>query len=186
MVATQPITQLFAVHQLAKIARADENIARAKAGMPVEAVSRQVEKNFFDLLVAERELAAATANARRLRTGWVTVGDSRAPGTAAQQADALRADTATALLGGTVTTLTASLNELLGLPSGTRLELVPPAPLAENLTLKDALAQAQASPSVEVIEAEQTAAKAHAAAKIAKLEYVPGVAVMGGYMHQDA
>ena len=186
VVATQPITQLFAVHQLAKIARADENIARAKAGMPVEAVSRQVEKNFFDLLVAERELAAATANARRLRTGWVTVGDSRAPGTAAQQADALRAETATALLAGTVTTLTASLNELLGLASDTRLELVPPAPLAENLTLNDALAQAQASPSVEVIEAEQTAAKAHAAAKIAKLEYVPGVAVIGGYLHQDA
>ena len=91
---------------------------------------------------------------------------------------------ATALLGGTVTTLTASLNELLGLPTGTRLELVPPAPLAENLTLNDALAQAQASPSLEVIEAEQTAAKAHAAAKIAKLEYVPGVAVMGGWMHQ--
>ena len=180
VVATQPITQLFAVHQLAKIARADENIARAKAGMPVEAVSRQVEKNFFDLLVAERELAAATANARSVRTGWMTVGDYRAPGTAAQQADALRAETATALLAGSVTTLTASLNELLGLASDTRLELVPPAPLAENLTLKDALAQAQASPSAEVIEAEQTAAKAHAAAKIAKLEYVPGVAVLGG------
>jgi outer membrane protein TolC len=186
VVATQPITQLFAVHQLAKIARADENIARAKAGMPVGAVSRQVEKNFFDLLVAERELAAATANVRNVRTGWITVGDSRAPATTGQQADELRAETATALLAGNVTTLTASLNELLGLAPDTRLELVPPAPLAEHLTLKDALAQAQASPSAEVIEAEQTAAKAHAAAKIAKLEFVPGVAVLGGYLHQDA
>ena len=61
VVATQPITQLFAVHQLTKIARADENIARAKAGMPVAAVTRQIDKNFFDLLVAQRELAAATA-----------------------------------------------------------------------------------------------------------------------------
>ena len=69
VVATQPITQLFAVHQLAKIARADENIARAKAGMPVEAVTRQVEKNFFDLLVAERELAAAAADARTRANG---------------------------------------------------------------------------------------------------------------------
>ena len=69
VVATQPITQLLAVRQLAKIARADENIARAKAGMPVEAVSRQVEKNFFDLLVAEREMAAATANAEEPANG---------------------------------------------------------------------------------------------------------------------
>src|SRR5262245_1505651 len=49
VVATQPITQLLSVRQLVKIARADENIARAKAGMPVTAVTRQVEKNFFDL-----------------------------------------------------------------------------------------------------------------------------------------
>src|SRR5262245_56762327 len=53
VVAAQPITQLFAVRQLVHIARADENIARAKAGLPVAAISRQVEKNFFDLLVAE-------------------------------------------------------------------------------------------------------------------------------------
>jgi outer membrane protein TolC len=186
VVATQPITQLLAVRQLNKIARADENIARAKAGMPVEAASRQVEKNYFELLVAERELAAATADADKVRRGWVTVGDSGALGSSAQHVDALRSDTTTALIAGKVATLTASLNGLLGLLSDTRLELVPPAPLFENLTLNDALAQAQASPPVEVIEAEQTAAKAHAAAKIAKLEYVPGVAVLGGYLHQDA
>jgi outer membrane protein TolC len=75
---------------------------------------------------------------------------------------------------------------LLGLAPDTRLELVPPPPLIENLTLRDALSQAQASPPLEVIEAEQTAAKAHAAAKLAKLDYVPGVAVLGGYLHQDA
>jgi outer membrane protein TolC len=57
--------------------------------------------------------------------------------------------------------------------------------LVERLTLEDALAQAQTSPPVEVVEAEQTAAKAHAAAKIARLQYVPGVAVLGGYLHQD-
>jgi hypothetical protein len=186
VVATQPITQLLAVRQLNKIARADENIARAKAGMPVEAASRQVEKNYFELLVAERELAAATADADKVRRGWVTVGDSAAVGSSAQHVDALRSDTTTALIAGKVATLTASLNGLLGLLSDTRLELVPPAPLFENLTLNDALAQAQASPPVEVVEAEQTAAKAHAAAKIAKLEYVPGVAVLGGYLHQDA
>jgi outer membrane protein TolC len=169
-----------------KIARADENIARVKAGMPVEAVTRQVEKNFFDLLVAQRELAAATADARKVRTGWVAIGESGVLRTAAQQADALRADTATALIAGNVATLTASLNGLLGLAPDARLELVPPAPLAEKLTLKDVLEQAQASPSAAVIEAEQTAAKAHAAAKIAKLEYVPGVAILGGYLHQDA
>ena len=169
VVVTQPITQLFGVRQLVKIARADENIARAKAGMPVAEASREVEKNFFELLVAQRELTAATADARKVAVSW-------------GRADALRAETAQTLAAGKVTALTASLNGLLGLPPDTRLELVPPAPLVENLTLKDALAQA--SPTVEVVQAEQTAVKARAGARLAKLEYSPGIAVIGGYTHQ--
>jgi outer membrane protein TolC len=167
VVVTQPITQLFGVHQLVKIARADENIARAKAGMPITEIARQVEKNFFDLLIAQRELSAATVEAKKVRASLV-------------------ADGARTLAADTVATLMASLNGLLGLPLGTRLELVPPAPLVENLTLKNALATAQATPPLEVIEAEQTAVKAHSAAKLAKLEYGPGIAIMGGYLHQHA
>jgi outer membrane protein TolC len=180
----QPITQLFGVRQLVKIARADENIAKAKAGMPVTEVTRQVEKKFFDLLVAQRELAAAAADAKKVRTGWVRFGETGTLRSAAQQADAVRVETSRALADGKVTALTASLNELLGLAPDTRLELVPPLPLVENLTLKDALAQAQASPTAAVIEAEQTAVKAHAGARLAKLEYGPGIAIIGGYTHQ--
>src|SRR5215472_15972865 len=165
VVVTQPITQLFGVRQLVKIARADENIARAKAGMPVAEVARQVEKTFFDLLIAQRELSATAAEAKRVRTSLV-------------------ADTTRTLAADTVATLTASLNELLGLPLGTRLELVPPPPLAENLTLQQALTQVQGAPPLAVIEADQTAIKAHSAARLSKLEYGPGIAVMGGYLHQ--
>jgi outer membrane protein TolC len=165
VVVTQPITQLFGVHQLVKIARADENIARAKAGMPVAEVAQQVEKNFFDLLIAQRELSAASTEAKKVRTSLV-------------------AETTRTLVADRVATLTASLNGLLGLPLNTRLELVPPPPLVENLTLGKALAVAQATPPLEVIEAEQTAVKAHSGAKLAKLEYGPGIAIIGGYLHQ--
>ena len=165
VVVTQPITQLFGVRQLVKIARADENIARAKAGMPVAEVAREVEKNFFDLLIAQRELSATAADATKVRSSLV-------------------AETSRTLAADKVATLTASLNELLGLPLGTRLELVPPPPLAENLTLQQALTQVQGAPPLAVIEAEQTAIKAHSAARLSKLEYGPGIAVMGGYLHQ--
>jgi outer membrane protein TolC len=167
VVVTQPITQLFGVRQLVKIARADENIARAKAGLPVTEVARQVEKNFFELLAAQRELSAATAEARKVRSSLV-------------------ADTSRTIAADTVAALTASLNQLLGFPLDTRLELVPPAPLVEHLSLANALSIAQATPSLEVIEAEQTAVKAHSAARLAKLEYGPGIAIMGGYLHQHS
>jgi hypothetical protein len=66
--AVQPVTPLFPVYQLVKIARADENIARSKAGMPVAEVAGKVEKNYFDLLVVERELTSAHADAKRSRS----------------------------------------------------------------------------------------------------------------------
>jgi outer membrane protein TolC len=74
---------------------------------------------------------------------------------------------------------------MLGLPEKTRLELVPPHPLVENLSLNQAVAQAQGI-SPEVIEAEQTAVKARAGSRLAKMEYFPTVAVVGGYTHQNA
>jgi len=166
VVVTQPITQLFGVQQLVKIARADENIARAKAGMPVAEVARQVEKTFFELLIAQRELSATAAEVSRIRS-------------------ALVAETSRTLAADKVAMLTASLNGLLGLSLDTRLELVPPPPFSENLTLQQALTQAQASPPLEVIEGEQTAVKARSAARLAKLEYSPGIAVLGGYLHQQ-
>jgi outer membrane protein TolC len=80
--------------------------------------------------------------------------------------------------------LTASLDEMLGLPEGTELDLVPPAPLVENISLNEATEKATANP--EVIEAEQTAIKAHAGSALTKLTYVPTVAVLGGYTNQTS
>ena len=167
----QPITPIFAVRQLVKIARADENIARAKAGMPVTQLASLVEKNYFDLLIAQRELVSADAEARTIRVTNVadTIGAARSW---------LRAES-------TVKALTASLDEMLGLPPNTRLELVPPDPLVEDLSLMDAVAGATTT-SADVVVAEQTAAKAHAGETLSKMEYFPAIGIIGGYTHQHA
>jgi outer membrane protein TolC len=80
--------------------------------------------------------------------------------------------------------LTASLNGMIGLPEGTRLDLVPPQPLVEDVSLPQAIEKALANP--KVVEAEQTAIKAHVGSAISKLAYVPTVAVTGGYANQNA
>ena len=183
--AVQPITPIFAVRQLVKIARADENIARAKAGMPVAEQASVVEKSYFDLLIAERELISAGSEAKKVQAKWMAVSDS---GTARistdQQADAFGAAKSMLLAASRVKELTEALNDLLGLPSETRLELVPPDPLVENLSLNEATANATTG-SAEVVEAEQTAIKAHAGSKLAKMEYFPSIAITGGYTHQN-
>jgi hypothetical protein len=77
--AAQPVTPFFTIYQVAKVARADENIARAKAGMPMVEVASTVEKNFFDLLVAQPDLTSTEARAKQIEAKWLTASDSGAP-----------------------------------------------------------------------------------------------------------
>lgn len=180
----QPITPLFAINQLVKIARADENIARAKAGMPVAERASIVEETYFELLVAERELAGVRAGVMKVQAKWIAVSDSARVSTE-QQTETLGAARSWLLATSKVKELTASLDEMLGLPADTRLELVPPEPLVEHLTLTE-VADRAAATGADVIEAEQTAVKAHAGSKLAKMDYFPSLAIIGGYTHQTA
>jgi outer membrane protein TolC len=183
--ATQPVTPLFAIYQLVKIARADENIARAKAGMPVAEAANRVEKNYFDLLVAERELITAEVEARKIQAKWLTASNSGSPRISPEQeADMIAAEKAVSLPASKVRELTASLLGMVGLPEGTKLELVAPEPLVEDLSLDEVAGKAAAA-NPEVVEAEQTAVKAHSGSKLSKMAYFPTVAIIGGYANQN-
>jgi len=178
----QPITPLLKVRQAVKIARADENIARGKAGMPVAESRHALEKSYFDLLIAQRRLALADARVRNARAPRIVA--SSVPVVANARPDTGVADAEVLELSVSVKILTASLNELLGWPADTRLELETPAPLVERVALMEAVGQALAA-NPAVIEAEQTVEKARAATKISKLDYVPDIAVIGGWAFQD-
>ena len=80
--------------------------------------------------------------------------------------------------------LQAQLDGLLDLPSCTTLELVePPLPLLPYQCAADATGLALAS-SPEIREAEQTVCKAQAALAAGKLDYVPSIGLVGGYVNQ--
>jgi outer membrane protein len=184
--AVQPLTPLMAIHQLVKVARADENIARAKAGMPVTEAANRVEKNYYDLLVAQRELVSAEAESKKIQEKWLTASSTGVTNVSIEQEkDMISAEQAIVAPASKVKELTASLNEMLGLPQGTTLELVPPDPLVENVSLTEVTEKAMLA-NPEVIEAEQTSIKAHAAAAISKMEYGPNLAIVGGYANQTA
>jgi len=184
LLAVQPITPLFSIYQLAKIAHADENIARAKAGMPGAETALRVEKNFFELLVAQRELTGAEADSKKIQAKWLRASSSEVHISTEQEQEMISAEKAIIGPASKVKELTASLDEMLGLPEGTRLELVPPAPLVEDTSLKEVADKAMAA-NPEVVEAEQTAIKAHAGLTLTKLTYVPTVGVLGGYAFQN-
>jgi outer membrane protein TolC len=184
--AVQPLTPLFAIHQLVKIARADETIARAKAGAPAAETASNVEKNYFDLMIAQRELVSAEADSRKIQAKWLSASNSGGPSISREQeSDMMSAENETMVATSKVTELTASLNAMLGLPDGTRLELVPPEPLSEDTSLNDAVDTAVAA-NIAVVEAEQTAVKARAGSTLSKMQYFPSVVAVGGYTNQNA
>jgi outer membrane protein TolC len=184
--AIQPVTPLFAVHQLVKIARSDETIARAKAGAPAAETASKVETNYFNLMIAQRELVSAEAESRKIHSKWLSASSSGPPGISPEQeTDMLGAEKQVMLATSKVKELTASLNDLLGLPEETKLELVPPEPLTEETSMDDAVDKAVAA-NVAVVEAEQTAVKAKAGSTLSKMQYFPSVSIVGGYANQNA
>ena len=177
--AAQPITPLLKLREVVNIARADERAAMAKAGMSVETASN-VEKDYYALLVAQRQLEVARANATAVRNTKLLA--SNAAMLPNREGDSSEAAKAMVIAKSKVKELTASLNLLLGYPVEGELELVTPVTQVEEISLKQAADKAMAA-NPEVVEAEQTVAKARAASKLSKLDYVPDVAVLGGYAY---
>jgi outer membrane protein TolC len=175
---TQPITPLLQVRQAVKMARADERIAMAKAAVPIakNVRDREIEQTYFKLLIAQHKLTAAQLKSRQI--------NGRILYAAASSTTAQERSTEFMALAIEAKQLTASLNRLIGWPDDTELDLDPPEPLVENISLEE-VSNNSAAVNPDVVEAEQTLVKARAAVTLSKLEYVPTVAAVSGYAFQN-
>jgi outer membrane protein TolC len=176
----QPITKLIAVNAAVQIARADENAARA-----------QLDKGTRDLLSGVAQAYYALLGARRMESALALQVQMLEEVVKATPLPALRVGLLEAQQGlvqvrGQARELTEQLDNLLDLPPCTRLELVDPVPLDPPVRCADDAAQAAVANSPEVRAAQQDVAKARAALRVARLDYVPDVLLIGGYQNQSA
>jgi outer membrane protein TolC len=178
-VAVQPLTDLLKVRQGVKIAQADVGIAQAQLEKGTRELLSGVEQLYWGLLIAQRIRAGAAA---AVAGGEVLAqtGDLLARTALVESKQALQE------VSNQVAGLQEQLAILLDLPTCTQFELVePPLPPAPVKCADEAVALAlDASP--EIREAGETIAKAHAAVCAGKLDYVPSIAVVGGYSNQTA
>jgi outer membrane protein TolC len=181
----QPVTQLLQVRQAVAVARADEEIARAKGAQMVAQMSENVERSYFGLLIAQRHQLIAQKKVERMSAGsqLVTPVAMGVGKTVEGPAALVEASKELIVSDSEVEEWARSLNALIGFPRDTKLILAAPEPVAETVSLSQATQQAVTN-SPEVVEAEQTLAKAKAASRLSKLEYVPGVAIVGAYVNQ--
>jgi outer membrane protein TolC len=188
---TQPLTPLFKVHEAVRIAKADERIAQAKANAVSVQLTADVERAYFDLLIAQRRQAEAGAIVEIAERRLQIASAAAAPvdGVVERETALLEAKKALLAASDKVTELTSSLTGLTGLPEDARLELIQPPPVVieADSSPRQALPQRPRpviAYSPEIVEAEETVVKAKAARRLAKLEYVPDAVITGGYMFQ--
>jgi outer membrane protein TolC len=175
----QPITDLLKVRQGVKLAQADQQIAQAQLEKGIRDLVSGVEQLYWGLLAARRIEAGARDSLRGAemlaKTGIleakIALVEARQ---AVQQVEKQVAD------------LQEKMNGLLDLPLCTRLELVEPALPVVPFHCADEVIDLALADSPEVREAQSTVAKADAAVAAGKLDYVPSIAMVGGYLNQQS
>jgi outer membrane protein TolC len=178
--ALQPITDLLKVRQGVRIGRADEAIAQAQLDKGTREVASGVEQLYWGILAVRRikagaaqgvqgaELMLSKTQTLEVRTALVEAKQGL------QDADKQLAS------------LQEQLNNLLDYPACTTLDLVEPAPPVLPCACCDQAIGLALAASPEVREAQATIDKARAAVAAGRLDYVPSIAVMGGYLNQTA
>ncbi|HEX5272065.1 MAG TPA: TolC family protein [Gemmataceae bacterium] len=179
--AVQPLTALLKVRAGVKAARADEEIAQAQLEKGRRALINGTQQLFWGLLAVQRiraGAAEAVAAAEKMAASpqapvevRLALAEARQ---AVQQVDAQLAD------------LQEQMDLLLDLPTCTLLELVePPVPVV-TVRCADEAVQLALAASPDVREAELNVVRAQAGVKAAKVDYLPNVVIMGGYLNQTA
>ena len=162
------------------MAEADEQIARSQAMQADRAIASGVEQLYYGLLAANRILAgaqAAAVAAERMPPALASSMAARIAGIEAKQAiQAVSSQAAE---------LEEQLNGLVELPLCTRLNLVEPPPVAPCVNCAEQAIALALGCSPEVFQADQDAVKAEAGVRVAKVDWLPDVLLMGGYVNQN-
>jgi outer membrane protein len=180
LMAVQPITKLIAVSAAVDLAQADQNIAAAQLDEGTREVLSGVTQCYYGIAAARRIKAALTEQQEAL-----------APLAKAQPTPELRLGLLELRKGlvdadKQLADLVDLMNQLLGLPPCTVIELVEPVLQPLAISCEEDAAQRAVQNNPKIIEAEQNITKARAGLKVAKLDYVPDVYVFGLGITQSA
>jgi outer membrane protein TolC len=188
----QPLTQLLTrVRPANQIARAELDATRANAKQTENEIALKVHQLYYTVLIAQLHRSASEARIKAAddlkgeRIQQVKYGsalDQEVIESTAQYLQAKQELLTTELL---LSNLTMQLDDVVGLPLTTRLELEPvPSDQQENCKLQDCVKIALDS-HPEVVAARNQVQKALAAVKLSKADYFPDVSAFARYSYQD-
>ena len=187
----QPLTQLVRIHAANVIAATEVVSSREDLKKAENEVAVQVHALFYGILIARLEKQAAeqqtTYAGEKLRDSEEDVRNGNALNVAAIQGRAGLLESQQALLTAELqlSDLTTELNDLLGLPLDTQLDLDPAVPSTVDQRPREEYVQLAWSENPEILTAEQAIRKAQAGVTAAKSSYLPDITAYARQSYQD-
>ncbi|HUA83321.1 MAG TPA: TolC family protein [Bryobacteraceae bacterium] len=188
---SQPITQLIRIRQANAIAAAETAASRDDLKKAENQVALQVHTLYYGILITRLQKNAAeqqTAYAGELlRENEDDVRNGNALKMAAIQGRAGLLESQQSVLTAQIQLddLSTELNDLLGLPLDTKLDLNPAVPATFELSPEKEYVQAAWSDNPEILAAEEAVRKARSGVTAAKSAYIPDVTAWARESYQD-
>jgi outer membrane protein TolC len=189
---TQPLTTLLKVRQENDLAQATLKASREKAQLTGNDVALAVHEAYYEILIAQAHRSATEARIKASealqseRLEQVKLGSALEENLIDSRAQQLQAKQELLTTDFQLTDLKLKLNDLIGLPLATPLDLDPGVPeFQETCPLKDCVTAAiQSHP--EILAAQAQVEEAEAAVRLAKTDiWVPDVEAFARYSYQE-
>jgi outer membrane protein TolC len=188
---SQPLTQLIRIHQANRIAAAEVAVSKNDLKNAENQIALQVHNLHFGILIACLQKQAAEEQSsfanENLRESEDAVRNGSALKVASIQGRAGLLESRQAVLTAEIEVddLTTELNDLLGLPLDTQLELDPTVPAGIEQRPREEYVQTAWSDNPEIQAAEEAIRKAQAGVIAAKFAYIPDITAFARQSYQD-
>ena len=189
---SQPFTQMFKIHQENRAATADVNSAKIQVNQAEDDIALKVRQLYYGILIAQlkREAAKQEEDAAQVtfqeNTSSVEQGSALEAVALESHAALLDAKQSVLTQNLQVRALTFELNDLLGLPLNTQLQLrEAPSVAAASIPARDECVRTAREQSPEIRAAQQAVEKAKAGLAGAKDAYIPDLSGFARYSYQS-
>jgi outer membrane protein TolC len=187
----QPLTQLIRIHQQNRIAAAEVAISRDDVKKAENEIAVQVHTLYYGILVsqlqkkaAEQQTEYANENLRESEED-IRKGSALKVAAIGSRAELLEGEQSVLTADLQLSDFKTELNDLLGLPLDTSLELDPGVPTNFEPVSKTEYLKVAWAENPEILSAEETVRKARAGVAAARTAYIPDVTAFARHSYQD-
>ena len=189
---TQPLTSLLKVKQANEIAAADVKVSREQADLTENDVALAVHQVYYSILIAQARRSATEARIKALqdlqgeRIQQVKFGSALERESIESRAQSLQSKQELLTTDLQLSDLKLKLNDLMGLPLTTGLDLDPTVSESQEACSREECVKAALDSHPEIRKARAEVEKAEAAIRLAKTDiWVPDVEAFARYSHQN-